>query len=157
LRQLHVAEVVTLDLEGYGQRPGQTSIGRLLEDSRTLSPAGIERVASGWDRHAESVHDAYRRAEKAALHKVEAAGQGAEWESLRKELLGLTEVGTPMVAWRLEHGDVGHKAERALLGAALAFTAGPDLDDAVRITLLRPMAEALPWLLAGGGSSDIPD
>ena len=65
---------------------------------------------------------------------------------LRNQILGLTERGQPLVAWRAEHGPVGHKAEEALLAAALAITAGDALGPQ-RATLLRPMAEALPWLL----------
>jgi len=137
-----------VDVEGYGQRPGQTPIERLLEDSRTLSPAGVERVAAGWDHFAGGMHERYHAAERAALHIVEATGRTEEWDELRNELLGLTERGTPLVAWRVEHGEIGHKAETALLGAALALAASPELDAEHRETLLRPMSEALPWLLA---------
>ena len=42
-----------MDRDGYGVREGQTSVDRLLEDCRTLSPAGIERVAHGWVAFAE--------------------------------------------------------------------------------------------------------
>lgn len=137
-----------MDIEGYGQRPGQTAIDRLLEDSRTLSPAGIERVAAGWDRYGDADHARYHDAEGAALHEIETADRGNQWDEMRNQILGLTERGAPLVSWRIEHGDVGHKAENALLGAALALTAGRGLDQHHRETLLRPMAEALPWLLA---------
>jgi hypothetical protein len=139
-----------MDRDGYGAREGQTPVDRLLEDCRTLSPAGIERIAHGWARLAEGEHHAaYVAAERAALHLLEQSDRGRRWDELRDRLLGLTEVGTPLIAWRLEHGDTGHAAERALLGAALALVAGPDLDRAHRETLLRPLGEALPWLLAG--------
>jgi hypothetical protein len=135
-----------MDVEGYGQRPGQTALERLLEDSRTLSPAGIERVAGGWDQYARD-HARYHEAEREALRVIEAADLGDEWDRVRNELLGLTERGSALVSWRAEHGEVGHKAEDALLGAALALTAETRLDAGHRETLVRPMAEALPWLL----------
>lgn len=137
---LRVAE----DADGYGPRPGQSEIDRLLEDCRTLSPAGIERVAGGWDRHSNGV---LREAETQALCALDAEGRRQEWDELRKRLLGLTETGEPLVAWRFEHGPVGHKAEEALIAAALALSAGDTLDLKHRTALLRPMAEALPWLL----------
>jgi hypothetical protein len=113
-----------MDADGYGPRPGQSPIERLLEDCRTLSPAGIERVAAGWDgRDAGSFHDA----EQAALRAVEQAGRRSQWDQLRNTLLGLTERGEPLVPWRREHGPVGHKAEDALLAAALALMDGTRL------------------------------
>lgn len=132
------------DADGYGPRPGQSDIDRLLEDCRTLSPAGIERVAVGWDRHSNGV---LREAETQALRALDDEGRRQEWEDLHSRLLGLTEEGEPLVAWRFEHGPVGHKAEEALVAAALALTAGDTLDLKHRSALLRPMAEALPWLL----------
>jgi hypothetical protein len=45
-----------------------------MEDVRVLSPAGVERVALGWDRHVgKHALQALRDAEKAALHAVEKA------------------------------------------------------------------------------------
>ena len=132
------------DADGYGARAGQTPIDRLLEDCRTLSPSGIERVAQGWDLRAGEA--AFHEAERAALRAVEQAGRVTEWDALRNQLLGLTERGQPLVSWRAEHGTVGHKAEDALMAAALALTAGEDVDRIHRAVLLRPMSEALPWL-----------
>jgi len=127
-----------MDRDGYGAREGQTPVDRLLEDCRTLSPAGIERIAHGWLALAEGDrHAGYVAAERAALRLLEQEGRSPRWDELRDRLLGLTERGTPLIAWRLEHG------------AALAIVAGPDLDRPHRETLLRPMAEALPWLLTG--------
>ena len=135
------------DTEGYGPRPGQSDLERLLEDCRTLSPLGVERVAKGWDRFASGpLNTEYHEAEQTALHVVESSGRIEEWDRVRSEILGLTEFGQPLVAWRVEHGEVGHKAENALLGAALALVAGRDLDPRHRQILLRPMADALPWL-----------
>jgi hypothetical protein len=51
------------------------------------------------------------------------------------------------VSWKAEHGELGHKAERAALGAALALLARDQLDHPHFVTLVRPMAEGLPWLL----------
>ena len=132
------------DADGYGPRPGQSEIDRLLEDSRTLSPVGVERVATGWDRHSDGV---LREAETQAIRTLQDAGRAQEWDDLRGRILGLTEQGEPLVAWRFEHGPVGDKAEAALIAAALGLTAGDTLDRKHRAALLRPMAEALPWLL----------
>jgi hypothetical protein len=139
-------EVGVVDNDGYGQRPGQTPLERLLEDCRTLGPAGIERIAAGWDARAP---DVYTEAERDAVRVLESAGRGAEWDDVRNRLLGLTERGVPLLAWRAEHGDVGHKEEDALLGAALALLARPELDARHAETLVTPMASALPWLLSG--------
>jgi len=138
---------MSVDTEGYGARPDQTPLARLLEDSRTLSPAGIERVATGWDRRGTA--ESFEAAERVALHALESSGKSTRWDQLRNEVLGLTERGQPLVAWRAEHGAVGHKAEGALLAAVLALLAGDDVDRSHSETLRRPMAEALPWLLPG--------
>lgn len=138
------------DTEGYGARPGQSPIERLLEDCRTLSPAGVERIAHGWDHRADEQE--FVEAERAALQAIEASGRSAVWEALRTQLLGLTEHGQPLIAWRMEHGPIGHKAERALLAAALALTAGDALDPRHRATLVRPISEALPWLSEVGAA-----
>jgi hypothetical protein len=135
------------DSDGYGARPGQSDIDRLLEDARTLSPLGVERAAEGWRRHAGSGgHDAWHRAERDALHVVETRQRTQEWDTLRGRILGLTERPGALIAWREEHGEMGHEAESALLGAALALTSRPDLDSSHVRVLLAPMAEALPWL-----------
>lgn len=134
-----------MDNDGYGERPGQTAQDRLLEDCRTLGPAGIERIAAAWDKRAPGL---YREANQEALRVLETTGRGRAWDELRNRLLGLTERGTPLVAWGAEHGEVGHKAEDALLGAALGLLARPQLDDRHAETLVTPMAAALPWLLS---------
>jgi hypothetical protein len=139
-----------VDRDGYGARPGQTGIERLLEDCRTLSPLGVERAAQGWARHALSgSHEGWIEAERAALHLLETQARAAQWDDLRNRILGLTERKGALIAWRLEHGEVGHSAENALLGAALALLAGPDLDPEHAAILEAPMAEALPWLSGG--------
>jgi hypothetical protein len=143
-------EGVSVDSDGYGRRPNQPAVDRLVEDCRTLGPAGIERIAAGWDRRSP---DQYAEAEREALHIVETTGRTVPWDELRNRLLGLTESGVALVAWRAEHGAVGHKAEDALLGAALALIAFPDLDFRHYETLVAPMASALPWLLSASVES----
>src|SRR6266566_5237720 len=120
---------VSVDAEGYGFPEHQRTLARLMEDIRILSPAGVERAAQGWDRHArlhglQAIHDA----EKAAIHAIEKADRGSAWDEVRRNLFGLTESGQALVSWKAEHGEIGHKEEEAK-------------------TLLRPLSEALPWLL----------
>lgn len=150
-----------VDAEGYGARPLQSEVERLLEDSRTLSESGIERIAQAWSHDAAAGwserssdhrddsggrHRAWVEAERAALHVLEQTNRTAQWDELRNRLLQLTESHAALVAWRVEHGDVGHRAEDALLGAALALTARPELDARHERILLAPMSAALPWL-----------
>jgi hypothetical protein len=136
------------DSDGYGYGPKDRGIERLMEDARTLSPAGIERAAWGWERHEKGDALAqYREAEKAALKTIEKANRGPAWEEVRRSILDLTEGRSSLVDWKAEHGDIGHRAERAMLGAGLGLVAGDLLDHAHSAILMRPMAEALPWLL----------
>ena len=137
------------DAEGYGFPEHQRTLARLIEDIRVLSPAGVERAADGWDRHAR-LHglDKIHEAEKAALHAIEAADRGPAWDEVRRNLFGLTESGGALVSWKAEHGEIGHKAERAAQAAALGLVAGNLITKERRATLMRPMAEALPWLLS---------
>jgi hypothetical protein len=143
---------MAMDRDGYGARPGQDELDRLLEDARTLSPLGVERAAKGWVDHAGAgTHEAWHEAERAALHILETVKplRSPEWDELRGRILGMTENKDALVAWRLEHGENGHHAENALLGAALALMAQPELDAHHRRVLIAPMAEALPWLKGG--------
>jgi hypothetical protein len=138
---------MSLDAEGYGFPEHERSLARLMDDIRVLSPAGIERVAKGWDEHVGSKgQQAFHDAEKAAIHAIEQADRGPAWDLVRSSLFGLTESGQALVSWKAEHGDVGHKAERAALAAALGLVAGNLVTKEQRATLVRPMAEALPWL-----------
>lgn len=139
---------MSIDAEGYGFPPHQRTLARLIEDIRILSPAGVERAAQGWDRHAklhglQEVHEA----EKAAIHAIEKADRGSAWDEVRRSLFGLTESGGALVSWKAEHGEVGHKAEDAAFMAALGLVAGDLISKNQQATLLRPMAEALPWLV----------
>ena len=137
-----------IDAEGYGYRAGDEGIDRLLRDGRTLSPAGIERAAWGWDRHEDpALMQQFHDAERAALRALEQADRSSTWDDARKRILDLTEGRSSLVSWKAEHGDIGHKAERAMLGAALALLTRDKLSHEQYATLARPMAEALPWLL----------
>jgi hypothetical protein len=136
------------DAEGYGYRSNEEGLERLLTDARVLSPAGIERAAWGWDRHEDpQLMQRFHAAERAALHALEASERGQQWEEARRRMLELTESRTSLEDWKAEHGDVGHKGERALLAAALAILARDMIDHQQYVTLVRPMSEALPWLL----------
>ena len=139
---------MSIDAEGYGFPEHQKTIQRLIEDIRILSPAGVERAAQGWDKHAR-LHglDEIHKAEKPALHAIEQAGRGSAWDEVRRNLFGLTESGGALVSWKAEHGDIGHKAEDAAFMAALGLVAGNLISKQQQATLLRPMSEALPWLL----------
>jgi hypothetical protein len=137
-----------VDAEGYGFPEHQRTLARLMEDVRVLSPAGVERVARGWDEHVGAKgHHEFQEAEKAAIHAIEQADRGAAWDLVRSSLFGLTESGDALISWKAEHGDIGHKAERAAFAAALGLVASNLISKEQAATLLRPMAEALPWLL----------
>jgi hypothetical protein len=137
-----------IDAEGYGFPEHQRTLQRLIDDIRVLSPAGVERAAQGWDKHAR-LHglDAVHAAEKAAVHAIEQADRGAAWDEVRRNLFGMTESGAALVSWKAEHGEIGHKAENAAFMAALGLVAGNLVSKEQAATLVRPLAEALPWLL----------
>jgi hypothetical protein len=139
---------MSVDAEGYGFPEHQRTIQRLVDDIRVLSPAGVERAAQGWDKHAR-LHglDEIHKAEKAAVRAIEQSGRGEAWDEVRRNLFGLTESGGALVSWKVEHGETGHKAEDAAFMAALGIVAGNLIDKQQQSTLLRPMSEALPWLL----------
>ncbi len=138
---------MSIDAEGYGFPEHEDVLKRLMEDIRVLSPAGVERAAHGWDRHARLSGNAMEEAERAALHAIEKADRGPAWDQLRRSLFGMTESGSALVSWKAEHGDVGHKAENAAFMAALGLVAGNLISKDQAGTLKRPLAEALPWLL----------
>lgn len=145
------------DIDGYGFATQGRNIGRLTADMRELDSVGVERVARGWDRHvgADQMDD-FTAAEQAASGLLGAAGRIAEWHAVRDSLLGLTEGKSALVSWKAEHGEVGAKAERAALAAALGLLAGADSNHPELIGLLRPMGEALPWLLIDEESTPAP-
>jgi hypothetical protein len=119
-----------------------------MEDIRVLSPAGVERVAHGWDLHVgPEGQKEFQESERSALHAIEQADRGPAWDQVRSSLFGLTESGDALVSWKAEHGDIGHKAERAAFAAALGLVASNLIGKEQAASLMRPMAEALPWLL----------
>jgi hypothetical protein len=136
-----------MDSDGYGYAADDRGTGRLLDDLRTLSPSAIERVAHGWEAHALPHLERYHAAETAALDAIEHAHRTTDWDELQRQILDLTEGRSSLVSWKVEHGERGHHAEAAALGAALALHAAGHLDAADTTMLARPMAEALPWLL----------
>jgi hypothetical protein len=136
-----------VDADGYGYEGHQALIDRLLDDLRTLSPAGIERVADGYEKHAAGgSHPAFMEAERASLHEIEQGNLGARWDELRNRLRDLTEGRNSLISWKAEHGEIGHKAERAANAAALALLTVQRLPREKYVQLASPMAEALPWL-----------
>ncbi len=139
---------MSLDADGYGFPEHQPTLARLIEDIRVLSPAGVERVAHGWDLHVGTKGlKEFQGAEKAAMHAIEQADRGPAWDQVRSSLFGLTESGDALVSWKAEHGDIGHKAEQAAFAAALGLVASNLIAKEQAATLMRSMAEALPWLL----------
>jgi hypothetical protein len=139
---------VSIDADGYGFPEHQPTLARLIEDIRVLSPAGVERVAGGWELHVGTKGlQEFQEAEKAALRAIEQADRGPAWDQVRSSLFGLTESGDALVSWKAEHGEIGHKAERAAFAAALGLVASNLISKEQAATLMRPMAEALPWLL----------
>jgi hypothetical protein len=131
------------------QRAGQPDLERFSQDLRVFDANGIERAAWGWDQHEARRLDEYRKAERAALAQIEKHDLGPLWEEVRRTLFGLTETAGALVTWKAQHGERGHKAERAAFGAALGLVAKPHLTAEQYADLVAPMSEAVPWLLPG--------
>ncbi len=139
---------VGLDAEGYGFPEHDRTLARLIDDLRVMGPAGVERAAQGWDDFAAGArHTGYHAAEKAATHAIEQNDRGDAWDTVRSSMFGMTESGQALISWKAEHGDIGHKAEDAAFGAALALVASDLIPKEQFETLVRPMGEALPWLV----------
>ncbi|HVB14853.1 MAG TPA: hypothetical protein VNH38_08875 [Candidatus Dormibacteraeota bacterium] len=144
------------DIDGYGFAAQGRNVGRLTADIRELDSVGIERIARGWDRHVgEAQMDEFRAAEQAASEVIESSDLVPRWHEVRESLLSLTEGKSALVSWKAEHGELGAKAERAALAAALGLVAGAESDHPELEILLRPMAEALPWLLIDEESAPV--
>ena len=120
---------------------------RFLTELGTFSAAGVERAAWGWDQHGAGKLDSFHEAERAAVRAIEKADRGPAWEDFRRSIFDMTEGRKALVAWQFEHGETGHKAERAAYGAALALFARGHISSDQFGLLARPMDEALPWLL----------
>lgn len=118
-------------------------VERLLADARVLGPSGIERIAWGLKTHGDGTADAVAEAEQV----LRETGKEAEWRETEAALKALTEGSHSQEAWRAEDPDTDRTAEEALLHAGLALVAGEQLPDVYRHALLKPAAEALPWLL----------
>jgi hypothetical protein len=140
-----------VDADGYGFRPDDRTVERLLQDFRTLAPSGIERTAWGWDHHVgKAGAERFGEAEKAALEAIKKRGGWDAWEAVRRAVYGLTEGDHAVISWEAEHEEHtehSRSAEHAAYGAALALVAGDAVDERTRRVLMTPMAEALPWLL----------
>lgn len=135
----------------------QQERARFIREIGAFSAAGVERAAWGWDQHAAGNEAAYRDAERAALRAIEKADRGPKWDEFRRSIFDMTEGRTALVAWQYEHGETGHKAERAAFGAALALFARDHITREQFATLARPMDEALPWLLPKEPAHPYPD
>jgi len=118
-------------------------IERLLADARVLGPSGIERIAWGTRVHNHQTGEAVAAAEAA----VRENGRQADWQAAEAAVRSLTEGSHAQAAWRAEDQQTDRTAEEALLHAALALVAGDRLNRDQRHALLKPAAEALPWLL----------
>jgi len=128
-------------------RPDKPALDRLVADLRVFDRDGIERAAWAWDRHERDHLPEYHDAERVALKAIESADLGPAWDELRRSLFDMTEGRGALVHWKTEHGDGGHKAERAAFGAALGLFAKALITSAQYAALVAPMDEALPWLL----------
>jgi hypothetical protein len=128
----------------------QAQLERLDSDLRVLSPLGIERAAWGWDRHEGPLLEQFHHSERTALHAIETASEGRDWDDWRLRLFKEVEGRQALVAWhaeRQQHAPHVHKAERAAFAAALGLFAQPRISHAHYARLVSAMAEALPWLL----------
>lgn len=141
-----------MDREGYGYGEHQSLIDRLLSDLRTLGPSGIERIADSYQQLEQVGHrDRFHQREREALHAIEAS-RGEDWDNLRAQVHHLTDGGGSLQSWKAEHGEIGHRAEAAVLAGALGLLALPALSREHYQELVAPLASALPWV--GGISSD---
>src|SRR5579872_5344562 len=137
-------------LDANLRRSSDLQLERLESDLRVLSPLGIERAAWGWERHESGPPDAFRNAERAALHAIETSSEGDDWDSWRRRLFSEVEGTHALIAWHTEHQSRApnvHKAEQAAFAAALGLYAQSWISHAHYATLASAMAEALPWLL----------
>src|SRR5438045_1054252 len=83
----------------------------------------------------------------AGFAQIDNQDLGVGWDEFRQKLFGLTESAGALINWKARHGQLGHKAENAALGAALGLFSREHLTREQYASLVEPMAEALPWLL----------
>lgn len=129
----------------YG--PNTRVVERLLSDARVLGPSGIERIAWAWKRYTAPAHQECDDALDAARLIVAESGLEAAAEAAEADIRALTEGHNAQEAWKAEAGEGGRTAEDALLHAALALVTRDRVDEGTYRTLVKPMSEALPWLL----------
>ena len=127
-------------------------VQRLLSDARVLGPSGIERIAWGLKTHGEGIDEAAAEAERVVIE----SGLESEWRETEAALRALTEGSHAQEAWRAEDPETDRTAEMALLNAGLALVAGDRLPEPLRRRLLKPAAEALPWLLPDEPPDELP-
>ncbi|HLH71394.1 MAG TPA: hypothetical protein VKY90_20820 [Candidatus Dormibacteraeota bacterium] len=118
-------------------------IQRLLSDTRVLGPSGIERVAWGWRRYARSELDACDHACAKAEAAIRSAGLQPALQAAEQELRQVTHG----QEWQAEDQLTGRTAAEAARRAALALIAQDWLSHGEYRALVKPMSEALPWLL----------
>jgi hypothetical protein len=130
-----------------GQGASSERLRRLLDDSRVLGPSGIERIAWGWRRHAADGLAEVDQAAGRAREALREAGREEAWQALEREVRAMTEGHHAASAWQAEAEGAGRTAEDATLHAALALLAEDLVDHSSYRALVKPMSEALPWLL----------
>jgi hypothetical protein len=118
-------------------------IQRLLSDARVMGPSGIERVAWGWRRYAQPELSSCDQACMRAEEKIRSAGLQPALEAAEQELRQVTHG----QEWQAEDQLTGRTAAEAARRAALALIARDWLSHEEYRTLVKPMSEALPWLL----------
>jgi hypothetical protein len=128
----------------YG--PNSTQVERLLSDARVLGPSGIERIA--WARRHLFLPAGQAEAAEGEAHRaVSAAGLERAWEAAEADLRGMVEGHHAQQSWQAEDPAVDRTAEDAALNAILALVVKDELGHDEYRTLVKPMADALPWLL----------
>src|SRR5918911_3375613 len=123
--------------------PNTEQVERLLADCRVLGPSGIERIAWGTEVARVDESEPERLAREAVReHRLEAA-----WQEAERAIRAMTQGGHSSLAWKAEQEGTRRTAEDAALHAALALVAREVLDHETYRALVKPMSEALPWLL----------
>jgi hypothetical protein len=137
---------MTGDALGAQYGPNSPQVERLLSDARVLGPSGIERIA--WARrHRVLPAGQAEAAEEEARRALAAAGLDGAWEAAESDLRGMIEGHYAQQSWQAEDPVVDRPAEDAALNAILALVVQSELGHQEYQTLVKPMAEALPWLL----------
>ena len=125
----------------YG--PNSELVERLLSDCRVLGPSGVERIAWG----TQKAHISEAEPEHVALEAIRSNGLERAWQAAEAAVRHITEGSTSAPAWKAEQEGTRRTAEDAALHAAMAVIARNRLDHEIYRALVKPMSEALPWLL----------